>query len=293
MDHASTNALALKEIEQLLNQSFTEDLSQEGDITSQFIFTQNPNVTAVIRSKQNGILSGIEFIEQAFSMLDKRCKTEICIQNGQKLYPEMVIAQIYGPIQAILAAERTVLNILGRLSGIATKTATLVSLIADTETKLLDTRKTTPGLRLFEKRAVVHGGGFNHRFGLFDMVLIKDTHVQASGGPAAAIKACKAKAKQRGVLIEVEVQSFEQCIEAAAEGPDRIMLDNMDFQMVTQCCKYVKHHFPEIKLEASGNVSETTITRLAQCGVDYISVGAITHSAPVCDVHLIITDQDW
>jgi nicotinate-nucleotide pyrophosphorylase (carboxylating) len=192
-------------------------------------------------------------------------------------------------VRAILSGERTVLNFLQRLSGIATLTARLVAAMGESPARLLDTRKTTPTLRALEKKAVRDGGGHNHRFGLFDMVLIKDTHVRAAGGVRAALQGVRnTLGPENRLEIEVEVQSREEFIEAVAERPDRIMLDNMGPADMRVCVEHVRSHALNIEVEASGRVSEETIAEVARTGVDYISVGSITHSAPALDIHMVM-----
>ena len=203
--------------------------------------------------------------------------------------PGTEICRLDGPVISILAGERTALNFLQRLSGIATLTAEYAAAISHTKTRLLDTRKTGPGLRLLEKMAVRHGGGANHRSGLFDMMLIKDTHVKRAGGVAAALrKAMDFRGNKKEPTIEVEVQSVDECIEAIALGPDRIMLDNMNTDDIRRCVEMVRLSGAKVELEASGGITLETIAKIAETGVDFISCGALTHSAPALDIHLVI-----
>jgi len=266
----------------LLKNAFDEDLGQFGDITTKAIFDENMQAKAIIKAKECGILSGVSLIKPAF----KGCEVRLFMSDGEILEKEAKIAEISGAIHTILAAERTVLNLLQRFSGIATATNILAQKISHTKAKVIDTRKTTPTLRFLEKEAVVHGGGQNHRFGLYDMILIKDTHVKAAGGPdIAVLKACK---KRGDVKIEVEVQDLEEFTKALSANPDRIMLDNMnvtDMKRAVERKNAVANH---IELEASGNINESTIVQIAETGVDFISVGAITHSVKSLDIHLQI-----
>ena len=216
-------------------------------------------------------------------------KLDIAAHDGDHLVDGTVICRLKGPVLGILSGERTALNFLQRLSGIATLSARYASAIAHTGAHLLDTRKTTPGLRLLEKAAVRHGGGLNHRIGLYDMVLIKDTHIKRAGGVAAAIrKAMEWRGDHNTVKIEVEVQSIEECVEALALGPDRIMLDNMCLDDMRRCVEMTRQSGAKIELEASGGITLETIGSVAETGVDFISCGALTHSAPSIDIHLVI-----
>ncbi len=278
-----------KLIYSIIQQALSEDLDSEGDITSQAIFTDDDRAEAVIRSKEPGILSGAYLIEPIFNTIDRNLSLSEVAEEGSVLETGEPICHISGPIRSILSGERTVLNFLQRLSGIATQTAHFVSLIQKTGAKLLDTRKTTPTLRLLEKKAVLAGGGKNHRFGLFDMILIKDTHVKAAGGPSAAIRKARKYCRDHpGIKIEVEVQTIDEFNEAVTEAPDRIMLDNMSVSDMALCTAATKKLSPTIELEASGNIGADTIRAIAETGVDYISSGAITHSARSLDLHLVL-----
>jgi nicotinate-nucleotide pyrophosphorylase (carboxylating) len=228
-------------------------------------------------------------IEPLFALIDPAIKVSLQCSDSAPLSSGTVICQLAGPIRGILAGERTALNLLQRLSGIATITARYAAQLNGTSAKLLDTRKTTPLLRLLEKKAVKAGGGYNHRFGLYDMILIKDTHVKAAGGPAAALRAVRAA--HNGTFpctVEVEVQNEKEFIEAISEKPNRIMLDNMPCDAMTRCVKHLRDSNLSIDLEASGNVTDQTIRAFAETGVDFISSGALTHSAGSLDIHLII-----
>ncbi len=276
-------------INSIIQQALSEDLGNEGDITSQALCDSDAFSDAVIKSKESGILSGTYLIEPIFNAIDKELTVKIMADEGAALENGTEICRLYGTTQSILAGERTVLNFLQRLSGIATQTNTMVSLIQDTRAKLLDTRKTTPTLRLVEKKAVLAGGGTNHRFGLFDMILIKDTHVKAAGGTAEAIRKAKQFCSTHSEKkIEVEVQSLDEFYDAVTETPDRIMLDNMSIDDIAQCVLKIKNLDTDIELEVSGNVTAENIRAIAETGVDYISSGAITHSAKALDIHLIL-----
>jgi len=285
-----THSIETDLINDIVNRAILEDCGQYGDITSNAIFDAQTQANALIRSKGTGILSGSYLLKPVFNAIDPALDVAILVQDGQQIVPGTRICTLHGATRSILSGERLALNFLQHLSGIASATASLVRLIAHTHAKLLDTRKTTPTLRFFEKRAVVDGGGVNHRFGLFDMILIKDTHVKAAGGVTAALLKAQASdaVKKRHVKIEVEVQSWNEFLEAAAQTPNRIMLDNMDIPAMTACAAWVRDKQLPIELEASGNISASTITAVAESGVDYISVGAITHSVEALDIHLVI-----
>lgn len=276
-------------ISQIIEASLEEDLGVRGDITSDAIFSDTDVADAVIKSKSNGVCSGVFLLKILFSKLSPELKIECKATDGEHLEPGKVICTLHGPVKAILAGERVALNFLQRLSGIATVTSTYVQAISHTTAKLLDTRKTTPLLRYLEKLAVVHGGGCNHRFGLFDMILIKDTHVQRAGGVGNALKkAIQFRGKEEPLKIEVEVQSVEELNEALIYIPDRIMLDNMSIEDMRKSVLIVKSSGRKIELEASGNITLSTISKVVETGVDFISSGSITHSAPSLDIHLKI-----
>jgi nicotinate-nucleotide pyrophosphorylase (carboxylating) len=276
-------------IDDIVHRALREDLGDAGDVTSSAVFTAGAVGSAQVRSKGDGVLSGGYLIEPVFTALSPDVRVVLQVDDGRKVETGTVIAEVEGPVRAILSGERTVLNFLQRLSGIATLTARLVTAIGDGPARILDTRKTTPTLRALEKKAVRDGGGHNHRFGLYDMVLIKDTHVRAAGGVRAALQGAKAaQDAQRPLKVEIEVQSREEFFEAASEQPDRIMLDNMNLTDMSACVEHVRSNGLSIELEASGRVSEDTIAAVAQTGVDYISVGSITHSAPALDIHMVM-----
>ncbi len=278
------------EIEDILRLALQEDLGQQGDITSQAVFSANDLGSAVIKSKEAGVLSGVYLLEPLFGLIDSKVSVNVVCKEGTHVHVEKPICFLEGPLQSILSGERIALNFLQRLSGIATKTDSLVQKIQDTSAKLLDTRKTIPGLRILEKRAVLSGGGANHRFGLFDMILLKDTHVTAVGGPdKAVLKAKEFCAQTKVVPIEVEVQNEDEFEKALYVKPNRIMLDNMTVETMQRCVEQRNAFDTTIELEASGNVSEETIEAIARTGVDFISVGGITHSVKALDIHLVLT----
>jgi len=281
----------------ILKCALAEDLGAEGDITSSVIFDTGFMCEALIRCKQSGVLSGAALVAPLFELVDSYLaipfaaptKVELFCADGGFIEAGTVICRIEGSARAILAGERTALNLLQRLSGIATATHNMVKVLEGSRTRLLDTRKTTPGLRALEKAAVLHGGGCNHRFGLHDMILIKDTHVKLVGGVRPALK--KAFAWRGGSaepLIEIEVQSVAEFLDALALGPDRIMLDNMTPDEIEQCVEGRNASKKNIALEASGNITLATLSALAASGVDFVSSGAITHSAPALDINLVM-----
>ncbi len=277
----------------LIRRALEEDLGPLGDVTSMAVIQATHRAEALIEAKEPGVLSGAYLIDPVFRLLDPGLSQELLLQEGAVMEKGSAIARISGPTRSILAGERVALNFLQHLSGIATRTAGLVSLLAGTRAVLLDTRKTTPGLRSLEKQAVRAGGGRNHRSGLYDMILIKDTHVRACSGPRAAVTKARRFREQdpvrSGLAIEVEVQSREEFLEALRAEPDRIMLDNMGLDEIRESVRLRDQRAPGVELEASGNITESTIRAVALTGVDFISSGALTHSVRALDIHLVIS----
>ena len=232
--------------------------------------------------KQDGVIAGLPVFARVFTLLDKQAEIVFHVKEGDEVKKGMLLAEVFGDIRAILSGERTALNFLQRMSGIATYTRATADLLKGTKTKLLDTRKTSPNLRVFEKYAVTVGGGNNHRFNLSDGVLLKDNHIGAAGGVRQAIEAARAYAPFVR-KIEIEVETLGQLKEALSAGADIVMLDNMDDETLKQAVVLAKG---KAETEVSGNVTKENIARLTSLGVDYISSGAITHSAPVLDVSL-------
>ncbi|MCF8062249.1 MAG: carboxylating nicotinate-nucleotide diphosphorylase [Deltaproteobacteria bacterium] len=276
----------------LLDMALEEDLGSAGDVTSLAVLDENARGEAVIRSKETGVLAGTFLLAPLFARLDPDLAVQVLLEDGARLEPGREICRLSGALAPILAGERTALNFLQRLSGVATRTARFVSLVSETRATVLDTRKTTPGLRALEKRAVLAGGGQNHRFGLHDMILIKDTHVAACGGPGNAVRKAvefrEARPDRAGLRIEVEVQSTSEFEEALSAGPDRIMLDNMPPGRMADCVRIRDARAPGIELEASGNITEATLRAAAESGVDFVSAGGLTHSVRALDIHLVI-----
>ncbi len=263
-----------------------EDLGR-GDITSQATVRGGTRGRGKFLAKQDCILCGIELAEAVFVALDPDIRLESSAFDGDMIKKGTVFAQVEGLATTLLAGERTALNILQRLSGIATLTHTFVDKIAGTPARVVDTRKTTPGLRLLEKYAVHTGGGINHRFGLDDGVLIKDNHIALAGGVRRAIEYARETAHHL-MKIEVEVASQTQLREALDAKADVIMLDNMAVDELRKCVKIIRDHSADTIVEASGGVNLETVREIAETGVDLISVGAITHSATAVDISLKI-----
>lgn len=269
-------------IETAVRTALDEDLGLAGDITTNATVAQDALAEAVIAARKPGVVAGLPLAEAAFRAVGPETHFSIEIGDGEIVTPGAVIARISGNARTLLTAERVALNFLGRLSGIATLTRQYVDRIAGTHAKIVDTRKTTPGLRAFEKYAVRCGGGYNHRVGLFDAVLIKDNHIVAAGGVAAAVRAAKAAAGHM-TKIEVEVDTLAQLEIVMREKVDCVLLDNMK---PADLAKAVNIVGGRCLTEASGGVNLETVKEIAQTGVDLISVGALTHSASVLDLGL-------
>ncbi len=269
-------------VEEAVRIALDEDLGLAGDITTDATVPSGSKANAVIAARKPGVISGLPLAKAAFDAVDPETYFSIEIDDGQAVKPGAVIARISGDARALLTAERVALNFLGRLSGIATLTSRYVDAIRGTRAKIVDTRKTTPGLRAFEKYAVRCGGGFNHRAGLFDAVLIKDNHIIAAGSITAAIRAARA-AVGHMTKIEVEVDTLAQLEIAMQEKIDCVLLDNMGPPELSKAVQIVGGR---CLTEASGGVNLDTVRKIAETGVDLISVGALTHSAAVLDLGL-------
>jgi nicotinate-nucleotide pyrophosphorylase (carboxylating) len=268
----------------LIEAAIQEDLGQSGDMTSLAVIPQDSLAQASVVARDTGVCAGIDFVIGAFSFLDQACRCQIHCADGDEITPDTRILDVSGPAAAILSTERVALNFLGHLSGIASETAKLVAAIAGTGARICDTRKTTPGLRMAEKYAVRAGGGVNHRFGLNDAILIKDNHIAVAGSISAALQQARRYAGHM-VQIEIEVDRLDQFDEALVAKAPVIMLDNMSLDDMREA---VRRNQGQAVLEASGRVSLETVRDIAETGVDYISVGRITHSAPCLDVGLDI-----
>jgi nicotinate-nucleotide pyrophosphorylase (carboxylating) len=265
-----------------LDISFAEDLGLTGDITTNATIPENDRAKAVIAARKAGRIAGLPLAEAAFRRLDPGISFELSIRDGEDVDAGGRIAKIAGNARAILTAERVALNYLGHLSGVATHTRALAEAIEGTKARICCTRKTTPGLRAFEKYAVRTGGGVNHRFGLFDAVLIKDNHIAAAGGVAEAIERAR-RSVGHLVKIEVEVDTLDQLETALRHGPDAVLLDNMSLDDLRRAVTMVGGR---AILEASGGVSLASVRAIAETGVDLISSGALTHSSAVLDIGL-------
>ena len=268
-------------IKDQLNLFIKEDLGHY-DLTSAILIDKSTTGNFSINTREDLILAGIDTAVHIFKKCEPNCKIELFYKDADLLTAGSIIATIAGPARNILTAERTALNLLQHMSGIANQTAKYVELIKGTNAKLLDTRKTTPGLRILEKHAVFCGGGRNHRLGLDNGVLVKDNHIAVCGGLKEAVKKAKEKVPVL-VKIEVECDRLEQVEEALDAGADMLLLDNMDLSTLKEAVKIVNHKIP---LEASGGVSLNTIADIALTGVDFISVGRITQSSPCVDIGL-------
>ena len=269
--------------------AFAADLLKEdlgrGDITTQSVVRGGARARGRFLSKQNFVLCGLEIAEAVFGTLDNNVVLESRVYDGEKITAGTEFARIEGPAAALLTGERTALNIMQRLSGVATLTKAFVDQVEGTGARIVDTRKTTPGLRLLEKYAVTVGGGANHRFGLDDGVLIKDNHIALAGGVRRAVELAR-HAVTHLMKIEVEVGNTSQLRDAIAVRADVIMLDNMSVDEVRESAKLIREQAPEAIIEVSGGVNLENARQFAECGVDLISVGSITHSAPAVDISL-------
>ena len=271
-------------IEPIVRAALLEDLGRAGDITSDAIVPAGATVEAVIAARQPGIVAGLEAALLAFELVEPRLRIERLRADGARAARGDDIACIAGPARGVLAAERTALNLLSRMSGVATATRALADAIAGSKAKIVCTRKTTPGLRTLEKEAVRLGGGANHRFGLDDAMLIKDNHLALAGGVRPALERARAHAGHL-VKIELEVDTLDQLAEALEVGVDAVLLDNMSPETLRRAVAMVDGR---AVTEASGRISPETVAAVAAAGVDLISSGWITHSAPILDIGLDI-----
>lgn len=274
-------------IEPVVRLALAEDLGRAGDVTAMACIPEGARMKAAFAARKPGVLAGIDCVRLAVLAMDPKASVDLRLRDGDAFEAGAVLAVVEADARAFLSAERTALNLVGRLSGVATLTRTHVQTVAGTKARIADTRKTTPGLRALEKHAVACGGGINHRFGLDDAILIKDNHVAVCGGVAEAVRRAKAFAPHL-MKVEVEVDGLDQLDAVLAlidEGaaPDVIMLDNFSLDDLRAAVARVAGR---IVLEASGGVDLTTVRGIAETGVDVISVGALTHSAPVLDIGL-------
>ena len=275
-------------INNLIDLAFAEDIG-EGDHTTLCSIPDSSTGKASLIIKEAGILAGVDIAIKVFHKLDSLIKVDVIIKDGSTVKPGDIVFTVEGKVQSILKSERIMLNIMQRMSGVATATNKYVALIAGTGAKVLDTRKTTPGMRILEKQAVKLGGGENHRIGLFDMILLKDNHIDFAGGIEKAINGANKylKEKNKSLKIEIEVRDMNELNEALrVGGVDRIMLDNFTPETTRKAVELVNGR---VELESSGGITSETIRSYAETGVDYISVGALTHSVKGLDMSLLAT----
>lgn len=271
----------------LVDLALREDIGA-GDWTTEWTVDAERSASARILAKQPGVISGVEVARRVFQTVDDALRVEIAAPDGTGVQPGDVVLRVHGAARSILTAERVALNFLQHLSGVATTTRRYVDAVAGTGARVLDTRKTTPGMRLLEKPAVRHGGGDNHRIGLFDMVLIKENHIAAAGGIAAAVRRVRA-ANIQNLPVELETTTLAEVNQALAAGVDRILFDNMSLASLREALDAVRNWTGgRPQTEASGGVTLETIRGIAETGVDFISVGALTHSVPALDLSLLL-----
>lgn len=271
----------LLNVDNLILQALREDISSE-DVTTNAVMRESKAGCADLICKQDGIIAGLDVFKRVFELLDDTAKVTFKVKDGDEVKNGQLLAVVEGDIRALLSGERTALNYLQRMSGIATYTNSVAKLLKGSNTKLLDTRKTTPNMRIFEKYAVKVGGGYNHRYNLSDGILIKDNHIGAAGGVKKAIEMAKEYAPFVR-KIEVEVENLDMLKEALEAGADIIMLDNMTPEMMKEAVALTKG---KAETECSGNVTKENIQNIIDIGVDYVSSGALTHSAPILDLSL-------
>ncbi|MDO4789948.1 MAG: carboxylating nicotinate-nucleotide diphosphorylase [Porphyromonas sp.] len=274
------NSIQEEHLENLISLAFEEDLFS-GDVATGAIIPQEEYTVATLTAKADGVISGIEIIKRVIAHLGD-AEFLPFVEDGDEVKKGQDVLKIRARYDHLLMSERIMLNFLQRMSGIATATNRLVKLIAHTNAKLLDTRKTVPGHRITDKMAVRHGGGTNHRMGLYDMAMLKDNHIKAAGGITPAVKQVR-KLSPVSIRIEVETSTLEQVVEAVEAGADVIMLDNMDLASMKEAVAIINGR---AKTEASGNINEKTIVAVAETGVDYISVGSLTHSVQALDISM-------
>ena len=274
-------------INKLLDLGIEEDINT-GDITTESIIPESMHAAATMTAKQDGVISGLEIVKMVYDRFQSDVVFTPYFKDGDAVKKGDVILKVEATYPTLLRGERLSLNIFQRMCGIATETAKYVKELADTHTELLDTRKTAPGLRVLDKLAVKHGGGTNHRMGLYDMAMIKDNHIKMAGGIAKAVEQVRARIAE-GIKIEVETTTLDEVHQAIEAGADIIMLDNMDNNTMTEAVSIIKAANKGIKTEASGNMNIPRLKEVAATGVDYISVGALTHTVKGMDISMNIT----
>jgi nicotinate-nucleotide pyrophosphorylase (carboxylating) len=272
--------------QELIMMALEEDIG-DGDVTSGYFVPEDRMARAFVTVRKDGVVSGVELAEKVFLEVDPNLEIQVMVDDGSQVAAGAILMRVEGRARSILTAERTALNFLQRLSGVATLTAQYVSLVKHTRAKILDTRKTTPGYRALEKKAVLDGGGTNHRMGLYDRAMVKDNHLVAEGGIEVLQAAIlKVKEEKSHVQVELEADSLKQVAAfLELEGVDYILLDNMDLPQLLEAVE-MRGDRHRIRLEASGGVNLETVAAIAETGVDFISVGALTHSAPALDIGL-------
>lgn len=276
-------------IDSLIHLALEEDLGDRGDVTSRATLPIKQRSFARMIAKSPGVIAGLPVVREVFEQIDPGVLIANKVQDGAQVEAGTVIAELMGEARSLLTGERTALNFIQRLSGIATLTARYVEALKGTTAVILDTRKTTPGWRLLEKYAVRMGGGQNHRIGLYDMVMIKDNHIDAAGGIVQAVNAVRAEQSSDGLAIEVEVRTLNELRIALSLNVDRIMLDNMDEKTMREAVRITDG---KVALEASGNMTLERVRAVAETGVNFISVGALTHSAPSLDISMKIVKEN-
>ena len=273
-------------INKLIYLGIEEDINT-GDITTESIIPASMNAVATMTAKQDGVISGLDIVKMVYERFQRGVVFTPYFKDGDSVQKGDVILKIEATYPTLLRGERLSLNIFQRMCGIATETAKYVKELKDTQTELLDTRKTAPGLRVLDKMAVKHGGGTNHRMGLYDMAMIKDNHIKMAGGIANAVEQVRSRIAE-GIKIEVETTTIDEVHQAIEAGADIIMLDNMDTQTMTKAVAIIKSADKGIKTEASGNMNIPRLKEVAATGVDYISVGALTHTVKAMDISMNI-----
>ena len=269
------------QVDQLILEALREDISSE-DVTTNAVMREAVDGEVDLICKQDGVIAGLDVFKRVFELLDDKVRVEFYCKDGDEVKNKQLMGKVYGDIRVLLSGERVALNYLQRMSGIATYTHSVADMLKGSKTKLLDTRKTTPNMRIFEKYAVRVGGGYNHRYNLSDGVLLKDNHIGAAGSVTKAVEMAKEYAPFVR-KIEIEVENLDMVKEAVEAGADIIMLDNMSTEEMQEAIKIIDGR---AETECSGNVTKENIGRLTALGVDYISSGALTHSAPIMDISL-------
>jgi nicotinate-nucleotide pyrophosphorylase (carboxylating) len=270
-------------LQRLIRSALAEDIGA-GDVTTAAVLNGEETGTAQAVAKSDMILAGIDVFRQTFLLLDSDISFPECLEDGREVRRGEILAECSGRLSSILTAERTALNFLQRMSGVATTTRRYVQAVAGTHARILDTRKTAPGLRILDKYAVRAGGGVNHRFALYDGVLIKDNHLTAAGGVGPAIERARGRIPHT-LKIEVEVKNLDEVRQALEAGADALLLDNMPLAALSEAVRLVGGRVP---VEASGNVTLASVRQIAETGVDFISVGALTHSVAAADISLLV-----